>query len=129
MAKSSSKYNKFLKPFKNVFVLILIMFCVWMLFFDTHSLFLHRELNKEIDKLEEEKDYYKNEIEKDFHNIIKTWDEIKEKALDSNAPSLVYEEGDIIKRTLRELVRYKPRSCNRTIKNNRRHNYFFPSSL
>ena len=45
----------------------------------------------------------KNEIEKDFQNTLKTWDEIKEKALDSNAPSLVYEEGDIIKRTLRDI--------------------------
>ncbi len=44
----------------------------------------------------------KNEIDKDFQNTIKTWEEIKEKALDSNAPSLVYEEGDIIKRTLRD---------------------------
>jgi len=44
----------------------------------------------------------KNEIEKDFQNTIKTWEQIKEKALDSNAPSLVYEEGDIIKRTLRD---------------------------
>ena len=44
----------------------------------------------------------KNEIERDFKNTLKTWDEIKEKALDSNAPSLVYEEGDIIKRTLRD---------------------------
>ena len=44
----------------------------------------------------------KNEIGKDFQNTIKTWEEIKEKALDSNAPSLVYEEGDIIKRTLRD---------------------------
>ena len=44
----------------------------------------------------------KNEIDKDFQNTLKTWDEIKEKALDSNAPSLVYEEGDIIKRTLRD---------------------------
>ena len=39
----------------------------------------------------------KNEIEKDFKNTITTWEEIGEKALDSNAPSLVYEEGDIIK--------------------------------
>ena len=45
----------------------------------------------------------KNEIEKDFHNTLKTWEEIKDKALDSNAPSLVYEEGDIIKRTLRDI--------------------------
>ena len=44
----------------------------------------------------------KNEIEKDFQNTLKTWEDIKEKALDSNAPSLVYEEGDIIKRTLRD---------------------------
>ena len=44
----------------------------------------------------------KNEIEKDFENTLKTWEDIKEKALDSNAPSLVYEEGDIIKRTLRD---------------------------
>ena len=38
-----------------------------------------------------------NEIKKDFQNTLMTWDEIKDKALDSNAPSLVYEEGDIIK--------------------------------
>jgi ribonuclease E len=44
----------------------------------------------------------KNEIEKDFQNTLKTWDQIKDEALDSNAPSLVYEEGDIIKRTLRD---------------------------
>jgi ribonuclease E len=44
----------------------------------------------------------KNEIEIDFQNTIKTWEEIGEKALNSNAPSLVYEEGDIIKRTLRD---------------------------
>jgi ribonuclease E len=44
----------------------------------------------------------KNEIEKDFQNTLKTWEEIGEKALNSNAPSLVYEEGDIIKRTLRD---------------------------
>ena len=44
----------------------------------------------------------KNEIDKDFKNTLKTWEEIKERALESNAPSLVYEEGDIIKRTLRD---------------------------
>ena len=44
----------------------------------------------------------KNEIDKDFQNTLKTWEQIRDKALDSNAPSLVYEEGDIIKRTLRD---------------------------
>ena len=34
---------------------------------------------------------------------MKTWDEIKDKAVISNAPSLIYEEGDIIKRALRDI--------------------------
>ena len=45
----------------------------------------------------------KNEIEKDFQNTTKTWDQIRNKALDSDAPSLIYEEGDIIKRALRDI--------------------------
>ena len=44
----------------------------------------------------------RNEIEKDFKNTLKTWEDIGDKALNSNAPSLVYEEGDIIKRTIRD---------------------------
>ena len=45
----------------------------------------------------------KNEIEKDFQNTIKTWSEIRDKALNSSAPSLIYAEGDIIKRALRDI--------------------------
>ena len=45
----------------------------------------------------------KNEIEKDFQNTLKTWVQIQDKALESNAPSLIYEEGDIIKRALRDI--------------------------
>ena len=45
----------------------------------------------------------KNEIEKDFQNTLVTWDKIKIKAMESNAPSLIYEEGDIIKRALRDI--------------------------
>jgi cell division protein FtsB len=42
-----------------------VIFAVWMLFFDANSYLIHRELNNEMDALEDEKDYYKNEIEKD----------------------------------------------------------------
>ena len=62
---STSKTKKYLKPFKNVFILILILFAAWMLFFDSNSWFIHHELNNEIDDLENEKEYYKKEIEKD----------------------------------------------------------------
>jgi cell division protein FtsB len=36
-----------------------------MLFFDSNSLLIHQELNENISDLENEKDYYKNEITKD----------------------------------------------------------------
>lgn len=42
-----------------------MIFAVWMLFFDANSYLIHRELNKEMNALEDEKNYYKNEIEKD----------------------------------------------------------------
>ena len=44
----------------------------------------------------------KNEIEKDFQNTLKTWDEIKDRAL-TPMHLFIYEEGDIIKRTLRDI--------------------------
>ena len=45
----------------------------------------------------------KNEINTDITNTITAWEEIKSKAVKSIAPSLVYEEGDIIKRALRDM--------------------------
>ncbi len=36
-----------------------------MIFIDSNSLLIHRELNQDIKDLENEKEYYKNEIEKD----------------------------------------------------------------
>lgn len=69
MTKFNKKYAKLLKPFKNIFFLIFVVFAVWMLFFDTHSWFLHNELNNDINKLEEEKEYYNQEISKDKKEI------------------------------------------------------------
>ena len=45
----------------------------------------------------------KNEIENDLKNLIKVWDNIKEKATESIAPTLIHQESDIIKRTLRDI--------------------------
>jgi len=45
----------------------------------------------------------KNEINKDIENTISEWEKIKSKAVKSIAPSLVYEEGDIIKRAIRDV--------------------------
>jgi ribonuclease E len=45
----------------------------------------------------------KNEIDHDLQTLIKTWNEIKETALNSIAPSLIHQESEIIKRTLRDM--------------------------
>jgi cell division protein FtsB len=57
--------HKIFKPFKNIFILILAIFVVWMIFFDANSWLIHHDLNNDIDALESEKEYYKKEIEKD----------------------------------------------------------------
>ena len=45
----------------------------------------------------------KNEINHDLKTLIKTWNSIKENALDSIAPALIHRESEIIKRTLRDM--------------------------
>lgn len=70
MTKPKNK-NKWLKPFKNGFIITLVLFGIWMLFFDNNSWFIHHELNNEIESLENEKKYYQKEIEKDNKAIKK----------------------------------------------------------
>ena len=45
----------------------------------------------------------KNEISHDLEHLIKTWDSIKKNAMNSIAPSLIHQESEIIKRTLRDM--------------------------
>ncbi|MFN0730088.1 FtsB family cell division protein [Polaribacter gochangensis] len=59
------KQNKFVIFFTNRYVIILIVFSIWMLFFDENSYLVHREFNKEIDELETAIEFYKKKIEED----------------------------------------------------------------
>ena len=45
----------------------------------------------------------RNEIESDLQNTIAVWEKIKNKAINSTAPILIHEEGDVIKRALRDI--------------------------
>lgn len=45
----------------------------------------------------------KAEIKRDYEYLRRVWDETRELTMDSTAPSLIYEEGDVIKRALRDI--------------------------
>ena len=45
----------------------------------------------------------KNDINNDLETLIKTWSQIKDTAINSIAPSLIHQESEIIKRTLRDM--------------------------
>ena len=45
----------------------------------------------------------KNEINHDLNTLINTWNQIKNDAINSIAPTLIHQESDIIKRTLRDI--------------------------
>lgn len=61
----------FLRYLGNKYILVLLAFAIWMLFLDNYSYLEHRVLNKEINELEDNIDYYKTEIKNDSIRIKK----------------------------------------------------------
>ncbi|MBL8566198.1 MAG: Rne/Rng family ribonuclease [Hyphomicrobiaceae bacterium] len=45
----------------------------------------------------------KQEIKRDFEYLLRLWESVRDLTLQSTAPSLVYEEGNLIKRSIRDL--------------------------
>lgn len=52
------------KYLMNKYFITIFLFLVWMTFFDNTSWLVIRDLNREINKYEEQLDFYKNEYEK-----------------------------------------------------------------
>lgn len=67
------KNSKVVRFLNNRYVIILLLFLVWMLFFDENSYLTHHELNKEIDKIEKTNRFYQSEIDKD-QKLLKNLD-------------------------------------------------------
>ena len=67
----NNKLNKLTSVKRSYYIYgsILIGFIVWMAFIDSHSLIIHRELNKEIKKLEKEKKALEAIINNDKNTI------------------------------------------------------------
>jgi len=65
MGIKNIRKNRWFGIVTNIYVLVLTVFVVWMLFFDTNSFLIHRELKKEIKKLEKQQQFLRDEIAKD----------------------------------------------------------------
>ena len=67
--KKSYKDKSWFKFISNKYAWVLLSFLTWMLFLDNYSYFDHRILDKQINELDVNKNYYQEEIKKDQANI------------------------------------------------------------
>lgn len=63
------KDKSWFKFLSNKYVLVLLFFSIWMIFLDNYSYFDHRFLDDQINELEDNKEYYQQEIKKDEKSI------------------------------------------------------------
>ena len=103
-----TKHKKpWLKIVSNKYLLISLLFAVWMLFLDNYSYMDQRQINKQIDELQDNKKYYQDEIKKDNQSIklLKNQDQVEKYAREKyymkreNEDIYIVEyEGDTIKK-------------------------------
>jgi len=65
------KFIKNNKNYKLFYILISLLFIIWMIFLDTHSLKTHLDLNNETENLKNQKKELLNSINKDKDKIKK----------------------------------------------------------
>jgi cell division protein DivIC len=102
---SEIKQKKWIRLISNKYLLILILFFIWMFFFDTNSFFIHNELNDDVNALEDNKEFYKGEIKRDkvFIEKMKDSDEVEKFAREEyflkkeNEEIFIIEHQDSIK--------------------------------
>ena len=103
------KDKPWFKFLSNKYVWVLLFFVIWMVFLDNYSYFDHRFLNDQIQELEDNKEYYQQEIKKDQENIknLKNPEQIEKYARekyymkkDSEDIYLIEFEGDTIEKDI-----------------------------
>jgi cell division protein DivIC len=105
------KDKPWFKFLSNKYIWVLLLFSIWMVFLDNYSYFGHRVLDKQINDLEDNKEYYKQEIQKDQENIkqLKNPDQVEKYARekyymkkDSEDIYIVEFEGDTIEKNIKK---------------------------
>ncbi len=97
--------KKWYQKLGNKYVWVLLFFVVWMTFLDNYSYFDHRILNQQIQELEDNREYYQNEIHhdetqiKELDNLDETEKYAREKYYmkkDSEEIYIIEFEGDTV---------------------------------
>ena len=105
------KDKSWFKFLSNKYVWVLLFFCTWMIFLDNYSYFDHRILDQQIEDLEDNAAYYKEEIKKDQENIkqLKNPEQIEKYARekyymkkDSEDIYIIEFEGDTIEKDVKK---------------------------
>ncbi len=65
MEKARNFIKNIPKPFKNKYIITLVLFTFWIVFIDDYNLIKQYQLQKDVKVLENRKAYYLSEIEKD----------------------------------------------------------------
>ena len=105
MQKKSNRFLKLLKPFQNIYFVVLIIYIMWMVVFDANSWLIQSDLNDDIEALNSKIEFYDNEIKNDKKeiNTLKSTDGIEKYAREyhkmkkENEVIYVIEDTDSIK--------------------------------
>ena len=105
MQKKSNRFLKLLKPFQNIYFVVLIIYIIWMVVFDANSWLIQSDLNDDIEALNSKIEFYDNEIKNDKKeiNTLKSIDGIEKYAREhhkmkkENEVIYVIEDNDSIK--------------------------------
>jgi cell division protein DivIC len=108
---NSYKDKPWFKFLSNKYVWVLLFFATWMIFLDNYSYFDHRILDKQINELEDNATYYKEEIRKDQQKIkqLNNPDQVEKYARekyymkkDSEDIYIIEFEGDTIEKDVKK---------------------------
>lgn len=105
MKYSELKKERWFRFLSNKYVFVLLLFLVWMFFFDTNNWFIHEELDDDVEALEENIEHYKEEImlDKKFLDKMKDSTEMEKFARENyylkreNEDIFIIEHEDSIK--------------------------------
>jgi cell division protein FtsB len=65
MKRVKKYYERIPKPLRNKYILTILFFIFWIIFLDDYNLIKQNQLQKEVEELENQKNYYTTQIKKD----------------------------------------------------------------